>query len=468
MDATEPHPNLPPTTSPNGERDPEPADDGEVSLDQGMGVEAGGHDGRGDEKLHDRDLGDEQPGPEFVVARENPSPKPSLWHSPRARLAAAAATLVIGCIWVVASWWSASPPPPTDLLGPQETESNDETLDVEQMAFRQRQEKQSAEPTTAQSATQNLDPADSGVDAEWIERLAGRWKLDLGHRAISVVFAPTPVKVLDVGALRLALYPVAGLGLPPYFTVLKRSEGESFLAFQNEKGEYQGLLDDLQVHGEDLFSYRIGGTSHRGYGHRAGRIGRQPDDPLLIADPDTLPGLGEDRPVLPEPIEITVQRQSVDELWRRAEALKDAGRYDSLEIALDRVLGSYPDQRKAQRWRRSLSKWRAKQTRQLRSQLNSHLEDLEEAVEDQDLGDVLDLWLSGSRPASQGFFETFFNRFEETRLRYQLKSSEVDDGTLIFEVTLTFEGSDGKQRSLESRPWRARLVDEYFLDPFPG
>ena len=388
------------------------------------------------------------------------------WSSTRVRIVVAAVVLVAGCIALTVSWWKASPPPPTDLLAPPTEASGEDAPDVEQQAFRQRQERLSAQPTI--EAELDRDAGQSAVDLEWIERLAGRWRLDFGHRAASVVFGATPAKVLDVGAMQLTLYPVSGRGLPSYFTVLKRSEGDSFLAFQNELGEYEGLLDDLQFHGRDLFSYRIGGTSHRGYGHREGRIGRRPEARFGAPGLEPFPEQEEDLPVAPEPIHITVERQPLHKLWSRAESLKDSGRYDSLEIALERVLVSHPSHGKAERWSRNLPKWRAKQRRTLQGQLNRHLKRLQNAVGKQDLDGVLDLWHSGARPAGRGFFRSFFDRFERTKLRYQLKRSEVDDGTLIFDVTLTFEGSDGRQRSLETRPWRGRLVDKYFLDPFPG
>ncbi len=477
MDIQEPHPSPSPKPFESASSLAPETDDREIHGEQDRLNNGQSTDSQPDDfQLEDQQPNDShqpsssQPEQGTSSATDEPMAEPTtvreIWGSPRARVGMVAGALAIGLIALIVSWWRASPPPPTDLLAPQATDAGDEAPDVEQQAFRQRQERLSAQ---AEAEPQpELETDRSAVDLEWVQRLAGRWRLDFGRRAISVVFGTTPAKVLDTDALQLTLFPVSGRGLPPYFTVLRGSEGGSLLGFQNEQGQYEVVLDDLRSHGQDLFSYRIGGTPHRGYGHREGRIGRRPDGPPGEPEFEPFPEREEALPERREPIEITIERQPLEKLWSRAEALKDAGRYDSLEIALERVLVSHPSHRKAERWSRNLSKWRAKQRRNLQAQLDRNLKRLQQAVGRQDLEDVLDLWHAGARSAGRGFFQSFFQRFERTRLRYQLKGSEVDDGTLIFDATLTFEGSDGRQRSLESRPWRGRLVDEYFLDPLPG
>ena len=377
---------------------------------------------------------------------------------------------VLGVAAVVGSWWRSSPQPPTELLGLRSTESQPPATDVEQLAFAAKRD------VDREIAPLPLSDAVALTDYAWIERLAGRWTLDLGDRAVAATFGRVAVNRVPGSRLTLDIFPVDGRGVPPFYTVLRRSENDSFLAFRDEDGQYLGLLDDLQAHGDDLISYRPGGADARRFGHRSpsSRVD-DPDDPRggpdIVRNLEADSGLrhGPTEPELePKPVVIKVERRSLKELWRRAETLKKSERYDSLEPALDRVLASDPGHRKAKRWRSSLPKWRARQHKQLRSRLGDSLDELQEAVEDQDLDDAVDLWLPGARAATGSYLAGFFRRFDRTRVRYQLKSFEIDDGTMIFDIALTLEGFDGRQRSIETHPWRGRLYGEHFLDPFGG
>ena len=115
-----------------------------------------------------------------------------------------------------------------------------------------------------------------------------------------------------------------------------------------------------------------------------------------------------------------------------------------------------------------MAKWKERQDRTLRARLRRNLDKLQEAVASKDLDDALEMWLPGARPATGAFLERFFEGHERTRLRFQVGNADLEDGTLVFDATLTFEGLSGSRRTLDPHPWRARLHGDSFLDPLSG
>ncbi|MEO1087803.1 MAG: hypothetical protein AAFY88_26510 [Acidobacteriota bacterium] len=299
------------------------------------------------------------------------------------------------------------------------------------------------------------------TDRGLIRRLAGRWRLDIGGRQAIAEFAPMVVDRVRRGSLLVELYPVDSRHLPPFYTAFELPDRGTFIAFRAADGDYRLVLEGVRFHGPNLFSYRLGGGARR----QAYR---------LIGDvPPSL-----DRDEAPETLEptrteggVSIQFDPVppaDEMWRRAEALRDADQLHSLRRYLDQILNFHRDHRQARRWRGRVDRWIEKQRDDLVDDVRDRLDDIHDGVGDRDLEEIFDAWGGRPDPGTREFFEELVERHRKLDARIQLHAVEVDDGVATFDATVTLEGWSGRRRDREIIPhrWRGQLADERFVTPF--
>lgn len=350
-----------------------------------------------------------------------------------------------------------------DLSDLRDKPSQEIAVDPEQSAFLEPRDEAPLPP---------LESAPSSIDYPWIARLKGEWSFDLSRGVVALSFSDDPPRPALESLGPLDHFPVRGLDpddeSPTYFTVLTSQDSNNpFLLLRDAQGKTLDMLDDLKVHGTDLISYRLRGSSSRRYGHRL----RGPQNvPFRMAQIEHESGEAEERETdrHTQASRIQVHRLSSSELWQKAEAFKRAGRFDSLERLLRRIPPSDPKARRARQWQKRLPRWRKDQKSRMNRDLRRSLETLQRGIEAGRSEAVLPLFTDGAQRPTQEFLDGFFARGDRHGARYLLKSLELQDGVLIFDVTYTLESVSGSTLSLETHPWRARLHGKQILDPFPS
>ncbi|MEM6792546.1 MAG: hypothetical protein AAF725_01070 [Acidobacteriota bacterium] len=380
-------------------------------------------------------------------------------------------------------WWHDSPVKPLEGLGFESSarRAAAEVLaeDVEQQAFLERRKQALAAERSAAQRDRRLleEPGESAsrgaavtlTDRDLVHHLSGRWRLDLGRGSVIADFAPVVVDRVTRGALLVELFPVAARGLPNYFTPLRLPERGTFLAFADRDGEYRLVLEGLRRRGEDVLTYRISGSSRRLTARRISRP-RESEEPRR-----GLPGGAPEEPAAVDrsargPVEIRIDPPPpVEKMWRRARELREQGKFHSLETHLTRMSHMHPTHSPSRRWRRRVDGWIRDQERDLRRDVRKRLEDLGEALEDRDLGDIAGVWDDALPAETRSFFRNLLRRHDRLRVRSQLHSVAVHDGVADFRATLTLEAS-GEARQVDIMPfaWAGQLRDGHFISPFPG
>lgn len=406
--------------------------------------DAGGHD----EHPGDANAPEGGGGPTFPV--------PKIFPVRKAVAAWLGLLSLSAAMMLVFRWWTPVQKP--DLTALIDTPTDSAGTDVEQAEFLNR-------------ALESVDGPRTLTDRQWVSRLAGAWWIDLGQGPTVVVFDGDVVTRTEIDGGIVELRSARGRGVPPYFAVLGGSEGSPehrFLAFQNEAGAYVLLLDDLASHGDDRFSFRLGGTRTRRDGRRLqvpldelvpGSIGRTADREV------TTPSRR--RPLFrlePSERDAPRARRTVDDMWRQAEDLRQQGRFQTLERLLVRIVLADPTHREARRWQRQLPGWQRRQLKQSLGRLEDRLRHLAGYMRSGDLDGALGLFAPGAQAQTRPLLVEYF-RSPRRRAGIQLSAYESVDGMLIFDATCTLESGRPRGRSIETVRWKSRLVDGRFLDP---
>jgi hypothetical protein len=393
----------------------------------------------------------------------------------------ATTALALALVAVLITWWSATPSSPVTDLGLRtadgagEVEGGGELIDAEQSAFLERRGGAALEGEDGAGGTGNEA---TFTDTVAVLRLAGAWTFDLGG-APSQLGGPEPlvgvlgsevVKRQEREHLTLELFQVLSRDLPSYYTILALPEGR-FMTFQGEDGVYRYVLEDVRIHGEDIFSYRLGSSSRRRYAHRLSEEGLRGGDAPRSSDEPRLRSEEPDRPP------VVIRREPdvpVDALWQQGRALMLAERYHSLDRLLDRILRRQPDHGPARRWKEQIPRWIDEQERMITGQVRSRLGELVGGLADRDLERVLAQWGGQADRPTRAFFERRIETYPRIRVWARLLEIEVRDGEAKFSATLTLEGQGGgrnrgrRSSSIEEIPWRARFENGVFVGSFPG
>lgn len=304
------------------------------------------------------------------------------------------------------------------------------------------------------------------TDRQAISRLAGTWEFESGGVAR---FGGEVGEEVDHGGARITVFPVEARGLPSRYTIVRVPGGGNFLAFWDDG--YEVVWENVVFHDRDLVSYSPLDSGRRRYAYRAGtrRFRRAPPPPFAggaappLAELD--PAIDPDGPPPASGVPGTVA--DLPGLWERAETLRRAGRFHSLDDVLGQILGIDPGDRRAREWRAGIRDEMRQQERAVGDALRDRLRELASAVSDEDLRDVLGLWAGGADPATRRYFEELFRRRGEPRVGIELQTIQIEDGVAHFtaDVSIVYPRD---RRLADNHRWRATFHGGRFSGPFPG
>ena len=319
---------------------------------------------------------------------------------------------------------------------------------------------------------------------ELLAQLLGEWRLDLGSRRnVRVVFTNQEVSRSSQNGFEVRLFRCESDELPGRFSLVQLPDGGNFLAFHDDSGATRDVLENIEAHGRDLFSFTEATSNRRRYARREGGNATAPPE---LSDR----GEGREPRNLPEPTwpapdpkpsappEATDEaeagtlspdaEQEIENLWRIAKAQRSNKQWGPLKRTLDSLLEIDPTHPGARKWRREADEKLQDQNRDALDQVNGLLTEFASAVESRDMGQLRGLWSGALDTDTSQFFTQLFRRYSRLQVEASLVSIRVDGKkTTGFEALITIEGKDGRRRETEEYRWRADLRNGRFASSFP-
>lgn len=324
-----------------------------------------------------------------------------------------------------------------------------------------------------------------GMDAtayELLPQLLGEWRLDLGSRRnVRVVFTNQEVSRSKQSGFEVRLYRCESDELPDRFSLVQLPDGGNFLAFHDDSGATRDVLENIESHGRDLFSFTEASSNRRKYARREGGNATAPTDLSDRGDGREPTSLPEPTWPAPEPEPSAppedpadegtlspADEQEIENLWRIAKAQRANKQWGPLKRTIDSLLEIDPKHPAARKWRREADEKLQDQNRDALDQVNGLLTEFASAVESRDMGELRGLWSGALDTDTSQFFTQLFRRYSRLQVEASLVSIRVDGKkTTGFEALVIIEGKDGRRRETEEYRWRADLRNGRIASSFP-
>lgn len=319
---------------------------------------------------------------------------------------------------------------------------------------------------------------------ELLAQLLGEWRLDLGSRRnVRVVFTNQEVSRSSQSGFEVRLFRCESDELPGRFSLVQLPDGGNFLAFHDDSGATRDVLENIESHGQDLFSFTEATSNRRRYARREGGNATAPPElsdrgeareprnlpeptwPPPDPEPSTPP---EDAAPADEGTLSPDAEQEIENLWRIAKAQRSNKQWGPLKRTLDSLLEIDPSHPAARKWRREADEKLQDLNRDALDQVNGLLTEFASAVESRDMGELRGLWAGSIDTDTSQFFTQLFRRYSRLQVEASLVSIRVDGKkTTGFEALITIEGKDGRRRETEEYRWRADLRNGRIASSFP-
>ena len=190
-----------------------------------------------------------------------------------------------------------------------------------------------------------------------------------------------------------------------------------------------------------------------------------------IASPDTRQVRPPPPPPPPPP-----PAPSLRELVRRARGHRANDEYHSLRKVLAQIDERGPGLRDAelQKWARKVDGWVEDREDDLRDEVDDLLDEFADAVEDEDLGDLSDVWGDSIDSRTADYFSRWWQTYRKSKAEYDIQSVDPWDHEAGFVATVRLYGKKERRddmRLVRTVTWRGRIRDKggvRIISPFPG
>ena len=164
------------------------------------------------------------------------------------------------------------------------------------------------------------------------------------------------------------------------------------------------------------------------------------------------------------------------ELIRTRRSHRANDEYHSLRRVIEQIDARGPGVRddELQKWARKVDGWVRDREDDLRDEVEDLLDDFIDAVEDEDLGDMSDVWGESIDARTADFFRGWWQTYRKSKAEFDLQSVDPWDHEAGFVAVVRLYGKKERRDDMalvRTVTWRGRIRDKNgvrMIAPFPG